>query len=104
MVVQRLKSPGEVVKEETILTIAQIDPLRVEAILPAAMFGSIKEGMRAEIEPEIASAGVRIASVSIVDRVVDAASGTFGVRLELPNADHTLPSGLHCQVRFLPLD
>ena len=34
------------------------------------------------------------------DRVVDAASGTFGVRLELPNPGYRLPAGLKCKVRF----
>ena len=43
---------------------------------------------------------VRTAKVSIVDRVVDASSGTFGVRLELPNPGHRLPGGLKCRVRF----
>jgi len=36
--------------------------------------------------------------------VVDGTSGTFGVRLELPNADYAVPSGLRCQVRFLQAD
>ena len=36
----------------------------------------------------------------VVDRVVDAASGTFGVRLELPNPNYALPAGLKCKVRF----
>jgi membrane fusion protein (multidrug efflux system) len=38
--------------------------------------------------------------VTVVDKVVDAASGTFGVRLELPNPDLKLPAGLKCTVRF----
>ena len=38
--------------------------------------------------------------VKIVDRVVDAASGTFGIRIELNNDDLTLPAGLKCRVRF----
>ena len=33
-------------------------------------------------------------------RVIDPASNTFGVRLELPNPDYRLPSGLKCTVRF----
>jgi hypothetical protein len=36
----------------------------------------------------------------IVDRVVDAASGTFGVRLELSNSDLRLPAGRKCNVTF----
>jgi hypothetical protein len=39
--------------------------------------------------------------VTVVDRVVDAASSTFGVRLELANPDYRLPAGLKCRVRFL---
>jgi RND family efflux transporter MFP subunit len=104
VVVDRLKSPGEVVKEETILVVAQIDPLRVEVILPAAAFGTVQPGMRAEVIPELPNAGVQVASVKLVDRVVDGTSGTFGVRLELPNSDYAVPSGLRCQVRFLRVD
>ncbi|MBW2385173.1 MAG: efflux RND transporter periplasmic adaptor subunit, partial [Deltaproteobacteria bacterium] len=100
-VVDRRMSPGEVVDEETILRIAQVDPLRVEVILPAAMFGRIEPGMRAEVFAE-ASGGKRLmAEVEIVDRVIDGPSGTFGARLGLPNPDQSVPAGLRCQVRFL---
>jgi len=101
IVLERLKSPGEVVKEETIMVVAQIDPLRVEVILPAAAFGSVRPGLRAQVTPEIPNAGIQLATVSVVDRVVDGTSGTFGVRLELPNPDYSVPSGLRCQIRFL---
>ena len=99
VVVERLKSPGEFVEAEPIVKLAQIDPLRVEVVAPVSLFGSIKRGMRAEIRPE--ASGVFNGTVSIVDRVVDAASGTFGVRVELPNPDHRLPGGLKCRIRFL---
>ncbi len=101
VVVDRLMSPGEVVDHETILVVAQIHPLRVEVILPAALFGSVRPGMRAAVEPELPGDRVYVASVAVVDRVIDAASGTFGVWLELPNADHEIPGGLNCRVRFL---
>jgi membrane fusion protein (multidrug efflux system) len=38
--------------------------------------------------------------VVIVDRVIDAASGTIGVRLKLPNPDYHIPAGLKCTVAF----
>lgn len=101
VVMNREMTAGEVVVDEkTILTIAQIDPLRVEVVLPAALYGGVQKGMRAAVEPELGDQ-VYIASVTIVDRVIDAASGTFGVQLELPNPDHSIPGGLHCQVSFL---
>ena len=100
-VVENLLHAGEVVDEETILRLAQIDPLQVEVILPASLYGTIRTGMRGEVTPEMPDAQVHVASVTVVDRVVDAASSTFGVRLELPNPNHVIPGGLRCQVRFL---
>lgn len=101
IVVERHKSPGEVVKEEGILTVAQIDPLQVEVILPSGMFGTVSGGMQAEITPEAPAKGNYIAKIDLIDQVIDPASSTFGVRLDLPNPDHSIPSGLHCQVRFI---
>jgi RND family efflux transporter MFP subunit len=100
-VIERLMAPGEVVEEETMLRIAQIDPLRVEVILPSQLFGRVRPGDRAEIVPEPPLDQPRSAEVSIVDPLIDGPSGTFGARLLLPNPDHDLPAGLRCQVRFL---
>jgi RND family efflux transporter MFP subunit len=101
VVVDRLVSPGEFVDNQPLLILAQIDPLRVEVILPAGMFQKIQLGMKADIKPEIEVDGSYTATVAIVDRVIDPASGTFSVRLKLPNPDYRLPSGLKCMVRFI---
>jgi RND family efflux transporter MFP subunit len=101
-VVERRMSPGEVVDEETILTVAQVDPLRVEVIAPSTLYGQIEVGMKAEVHPELPPGAIYQAEVTLVDRVIDAASGTFGVRLDLANPDHLIPGGLRCRVRFLP--
>jgi RND family efflux transporter MFP subunit len=101
VIVERLMSPGEVVDEEPILRIARIDPLWVETLLPASEFGQVEVGMSAAVTPEVPGDRVHTAQVVMVDRVVDPASGTFSVRLELPNPEHAIPSGLHCQARFL---
>ncbi len=100
VVVERYKSPGEYPEDSAILTLAQLDPLNVEVLLPASMFGSIQPGMKASVSPESPLDGSYPAEVKIVDRVVDASSGTFGVRLELPNPDNKLPGGLKCTVSF----
>jgi RND family efflux transporter MFP subunit len=102
VVVDRLLSPGELVNDNdsAILTVAQIDPLSVEVIVPVSLLKEIQVGQRAEIEPEPPFSKVVVANVKVVDRVVDAGSGTFRVRLELPNPDHRLPAGLKCTVRF----
>jgi len=100
VVVERYVSPGEYVDSQPLLRVAQIDPLRVEVIVPAQIFGRIIPGMPATIVPEFPEYGEQIATVTIVDKVIDAASSTFGVRLELPNAEQQIPSGLRCLVRF----
>ncbi len=100
VVVERYVSPGEYVNNQPLLRVAQIDPLLVEVIVPAQIFGKITPGMIATIVPELPEYGEHTATVTIVDRVIDSASNTFGVRLELPNSEQQLPSGLRCLVRF----
>lgn len=103
VVVERFVSPGEFVDNQPLLKLAQMDPLRVEVVLPAEMLKSIKPGMKADIKAETQGDTNYRATVSIVDRVIDPASGTFGVRLELPNPDYQLPGGLKCSVQFVDL-
>lgn len=100
VVIERALSTGEFVKQDPIMKIAQLDPLRVEAFAPVEMLGEIGTGMEVEVMPEAPVGGVYRAKVTVVDRVLDAASGTFGVRMELPNPDYQLPAGLRCKVRF----
>lgn len=103
VVVERMVSPGDFRNniENKILKLAQIDPLRVEVFAPVSMLKQIAVGMKAEVVPEHPHSTVQIAQVTVVDRVVDAASGTFGVRLSVKNPGYKLPAGLKCKVRFL---
>lgn len=97
MVVERYLSPGEFVDQKPILVLAELDPLRVDVLVPAAAFGQVAIGARARITTELAARGERMAVVRTVDRVIDAGSNTFRVRLELPNPGGTLPAGLRCK-------
>ena len=101
VVVEVMLHPGEYRNDQSpIMTLAQIDPLRVEAFVPTTQFGRIAVGGTALVEPEAPIGGTLSGRVDVVDRVIDAASGMFGVRLELPNPDHRLPGGLKCTVSF----
>lgn len=100
VVVERYLSDGERVEEKPVVKVATVDPLRVEVIVPATQFNRIKHGMTATVRPEMADVELRSAKVVVVDRVIDAASNSFRVRLELPNPDSQLPSGLRCKVEF----
>jgi RND family efflux transporter MFP subunit len=101
VVVERLLVPGEYQNEQSpILTLAQIDPLHVEVFVSTSYYGRIHIGSKAEVRPEQPVGGVYTAVVTVVDRVLDAASGTLGVRLVLPNPDLLLPAGIPCKVLF----
>jgi len=93
-------APGEYVSDHGVMKLAQLHPLNVEVVLPVGVFGQISKGMKGVVTPEKPFDRPVEATVVIVDRVVDAASGTLGVRLELPNADRVLPGGLKCTVSF----
>jgi RND family efflux transporter MFP subunit len=101
VVVERLLSVGEYRNDQSpIMTLAEINPLRVEVFVPTIWYGQIAVGSVGHVEPEAPVGGNRQAVVTVVDKVMDSASGTFGVRLSLPNPDLTLPAGLKCRIRF----
>lgn len=103
VVIERLLNPGDLAESgsgrKAILKVAEIDPLRVEVVLPLEMYGKIRTGATAIVMPDSVG-GRHTARVSVVDQVLDAASGTFGVRLELRNPRGNIPAGVRCQVDF----
>lgn len=103
IVTQRFHHPGEVARSDDskpIMTLTEIDPLYVEVVLPTSALGRIKPGDNVTVTPDPPINGQYTARVKVVDPVVDAASGTFGVRLELPNPKHMIPPGVRCRADF----
>ncbi len=100
-VLDTFKNPGEYVEGQAILRLAQLDPLVVEAIVPMEYFGQVKLGMLAEVVPEVLSGEKLKGKVTVVDRIGDTASNTFGVRLLIDNPENLIPAGLKCVVKFL---
>ena len=100
VVVERLRHPGELAsREHPIVKIARLDPLRVEVFVPIALFGRVTVGQRAVVVPETPLNRPLEGTVIVVDKVADAASSTFGVRLEVANPGNRVPAGLKCKVR-----
>lgn len=102
VITEKLVSRGEYIYEQTpILVIAQTDPLNIEVLLPLSEYGRIRAGMKAQVTPQAPIPGKYIAEVEVVDKVMNAASSTFGVRLRLSNTNQDIPSGIKCTVRFM---
>ena len=100
VIAERYVSPGERVEEKPIVRLATIDPLRVEVVVPAQLFGSIQAGAWLNVVPELPNAKPRLAKVVLVDSLIDGPSNTFRARLQLPNANYEVPAGLRCSVEL----
>jgi RND family efflux transporter MFP subunit len=104
VVVERILNVGELaesgVGRKPIFKLAEIDVLHVEVLLPVEVYGKVTRGMEVEVVPEIPADARYRATVAVIDRIVDAASGTFGVRLELANKKHLMPAGIRCKASF----
>jgi RND family efflux transporter MFP subunit len=103
IVAQVMLGPGELTastQKDPIMSILEIDPLNVEVVLPVREIGRIKVGQTAVVTPDAPVGGRYNARVEVVDANLDATSGTFGVRLTLPNPANRIPAGARCRVRF----
>ncbi len=103
VVVAQLAFAGEFVYDNPVMTVAALDPLRVEVMLPARLFGTIAVGDQAQLYPELGGDSALVASVDVVDAMLDSRSGTFGVRLKVPNSDYRIPAGQRCRIVFEPI-
>lgn len=104
VVVDQMAYPGEVVEpggnKKAILKLAQLDPLRVHVILPKNVFGRASVGMAVDVSPEIPTKSSYVAKVKSIDRLIDAASGTFVIYLEMANPRLDIPAGVKCKATF----
>jgi len=100
VVVERRLAPGEFTRTDksVVLRLAQIDPLNVEVVAPSSMFKSVRVGMSGRVSLAPFLPGTYHAKVVVVDKVIDAASGTLGIRLQMPNPDNKIPAGIKCSV------
>jgi RND family efflux transporter MFP subunit len=94
---------GEFVRQDSaLMTLVQTDPLYIEAYVPAAQWGEIVPGTVGRVGLDQPPGTALEATVTVVDPVFDAASGTFGIRLELPNPGSAIPAGQRCRLTFEP--
>jgi len=100
IVIDSYAKVGESVAEKTIMKLAKINPLRVELIAPTEYFGLINKDMEVKIFPERPAHKSFKATVTVVDQLIDPASGTFTVRMALPNPGDELVGGVNCLARF----
>jgi len=102
VVVDRFVDKGEYVNVEPVLSLATLDPLHIDLLLPYSYFGSIVTGQELQIRAEPTLIQPRSARVKTVDPLIDPASGTFRVQLTMPNPGNKIPAGLRCSAALIP--
>lgn len=96
-VLETTLEPGEYATgERHVMRIVQLDPLLIEAFLPIELYPTTSVGQAVTVRPALPVSGQYTTTITVVDRVFDTASRTFGVRAELSNPDGALPAGLRC--------
>lgn len=93
--------PGSLVADRAIvMELATLDPLHVRAFVPVRMWPQVGKAREAKVLPQPPFDAPVDAQIIEVDSMADIASGTFGVRLALENAENRLPAGLKCTLEF----
>lgn len=99
VVVDRMLNPGDLAESgsgrKPALRVAQIETLRADVALPAALFAQVRSGARASVTASVGGVTYQ-ATLRSVDRVIDSASGTFIARLEVQNPQGQVPPGARC--------
>lgn len=95
VIVERMVTEGDLVKAGEVVRIVGLDPLYVEAVMPLERFGTLAKGDQYQVKLQHLDS-VHEAEVINVDSIIDAASSTFRVRLQIDNQDYRIPSGLKC--------
>lgn len=95
VVVERFRNVGDMVQRDEVFRLLRLHPLYVEVVMPVGWFGSIQNGQRYAVRLHHLDSEHEIEVIN-ADRIIDPSSNTFRVRLELPNPDLKIPSGLRC--------
>lgn len=100
VITDRYMSLGERIEQKPIVRIAQINRLRALIVVPVSHYGKIKIDDIATITPNFPDAPTVSGRVTLIDKVIDAASNTFRIQVDLENEDLSLPAGLRCKADF----
>lgn len=99
VVTERAFDPGDMFSLGTnrILTVMQINRLKISAHISENYFPNVKVGMPVEISLDVYPGEVFVGKVSLIHPAVDAASRTFTVEITISNPSLRLRPGMMCR-------
>lgn len=91
-------SQGEYVGTNPIIEVVDISKLYAEILVREQLFGQIKKNQKIPIRILSPVNESRQAVVRQIDKTIDPASGSFGLRAYFPNSKNTIPAGVDCTI------
>jgi len=107
VVLQRFKNEGEFITsipDTPILHIADIHKVNIEVGIPEGKIQDLCLGQSAEIKVDGYPDELFQGKVSLIRPLIDSATRTFTVKLEVPNPDHRLKPGMYARVKITLLE
>ncbi len=100
VVTERMYDPGDIYSPAAgkILTVMQINRLKVMASIPERYYPQVKNGMAVDITSDIYPDQVFSGKVSLVYPAIDAATRTFKIEVTVANGGLELRPGMMCRV------
>ena len=81
-------------REDPVLSLVAMSPLRAELRLPVTAYGELKVGQQYTLQAAAPINGEIQGELAFIDPRIDPASRTFRCVFKVANADHKLPSGV----------
>lgn len=104
VVIDRHSNVGEYVSTKPVLDVAVLDPLFVDVLMPFERFRDFTKGELLEVILPAPVNSQHRAKITIIDPIIDSASGTFRMRLELANKNYAIPAGVACQLKAISVN
>lgn len=94
-----VKEPGEYIDDSHFLQVVSLDPLHAQVIFQADLYGHIKKDTPITLFTKGSEQGFT-ARIKTLDPIIDAASDTFGITVEVNNDQLQLIAGSRCRIEI----
>ncbi|MDD2247664.1 MAG: efflux RND transporter periplasmic adaptor subunit [Proteiniphilum sp.] len=100
LVTARNYDPGDVVMQLPILTIENINPVKVKVNVSESYYSKVLKGMPVEVQADALGNEIFKGVISLIHPTLDPVSHTFAVEISVPNGDHRLRPGMFSRVKI----
>lgn len=100
VVTKRNYDPGDMTGSLPILTIANVQPVKVVCNISESEYSKVKKGMAVECTFDTYGDKEFKGTVSMISPTIDTSTRTFGIEITLPNPDNQVLPGMFGRVKF----